>query len=895
MGLTSKTSTNAAPDLPEAGELLGLQALDRSGLAITNEGALVRIIKVRPPNPYMMSQHERAMMAQAFSQIISRLSVDQTLQFYVEARPVPLKAILENSRREVEAWAGPPPMRDRPARDALALSRWRGYAAMEEGMRLHADDQAALELSTYVVVPYRPTSRDARAVLGHLSQLTRRHRFGLGGGADLSRGIEPHRRVVRASQAYTDAIRGDLEALNLPAHILNGEEVFSMLWARFNPTRADRLGRPTAAAAETVGRLDAINNQDEAQRAAAKLRGTICQSGLDFRARDHVVVDQDMEQVIYARSTVESTYWGWLAGAMHTRQPFSLSVFVHGLDRRSERAKLKGQYRRTLQVNRTAAVKGRAPDFDRLAKERETGHLLDAMANQERASIFYMSIYQSVRARGPQADAAALAEAVDYCADQLESASDCTVDRGSFQQHELWPSTLPLGRDVAGRSQKYVTRNVGDSVPLHGTACGSPNGMPFLFSDPGRELMLLDPYDRVHSNSTLVISGESGSGKGVAANTITSRFVDHGGQVFIIDRSGGHYATLAKLKHGGRHISVGAEDSKHYINPYDTSDLANVPGEKISFLISLHEVMLSNGISDLERAQLDAGIRNVYARCAALGETPSEHLLRDELVGRSEEARQEGLLDLAGTIRNLAERLGPFCEDGAYAHIADRATNVPADGPVLVFDTSRCPDGVLGVVIFATLEYITRRVLERRQQYAHLIGKPGAPMFAGRSALVIDEGWKVFEDEELGGYANDLARRARHLGLFLIVMSQLLSDFATQQGRALLRNSRMHLLMAMHPDEVSFVQEVLRLSAEQARTLRGLKTVKGSHAQALWINGTRGSARGTLRLGPIEQWAYTSDEHDAPIREAKIAELDGDVWAAVVELAASGPPLAAAA
>jgi hypothetical protein len=891
----SRNANHTAINLPEAGELLGLQALDRSGLAVTSEGALVRIIKVQPPNPYMMSQQERVMTAQAFNRIISRLGVGQTLQFYVEARPVPLKAILENSRREVEAWAGPPPTRDRPARDALALSRWRGFAAMEEGMRLHADHQAALELSTYVVVPHRPNSRDARALLGQLSQIRRRHRFGLGEAAELTRELAAHRRVVRASQAYTDAIRGDLDAMNLPAQILNGEEVFRMLWGRFNPTRADRLGRPTAAAAETVGRLDAMDNHDEARRVAGKLRGAVCQSGLDFRNRDHVVVDQDMEQVIYARSTVESTYWGWLAGAMHTRQPFTLSVFVHGLDRRTERTKLKGQYRRTLQVNRTAAVKGRAPDFDRLAKERETGHLLDEMANHERASIFYMSLYQSVRGCGPQPDAAVLSEAVDYCAGQLESSSDCTVDRGSFQQHELWPSTLPLGRDVAGRSQKYVTRNVGDSVPLHGTACGSPTGIPFLFSDPGRELMLLHPFDPVHSNNTLLIAGESGSGKGVAANTILSRFVDHGGQVFIIDRSGGHYAMLTDLKHGGRHICVGADDSKHYINPYDTPDLANVPGEKVSFLISLHEVMLSNGVSDLERAQLDAGIRNVYARCAALGETPSERLLRDELLGRSEEARREGLLELAGIIRNLAERLGPFCGDGAYAHIADRATNVPADGPVLVFDTSRCSDGVLGAVLFATLEYVTRRVLERREQYAHLIGRPGAPMFAGRSALLIDEGWKVFENDELGGYANDLARRARHLGLFLVVMSQLLSDFATQQGRALLRNCRMQLLLTGHPDEVAFMQEALRLSAEQARTLRGLKTVKGSHAQALWINGTRGSTRATLRLGPIEQWAFTSDQADVPIREAKIAELDGDVWAAVVELAADGPPLAAAA
>src|SRR3712207_9567042 len=49
------------------------------------------------------------------------------------------------ARREVTAHAGPPPTRDRNAQDALALSRWRLYGAMEDGLRLHADDQRSEE------------------------------------------------------------------------------------------------------------------------------------------------------------------------------------------------------------------------------------------------------------------------------------------------------------------------------------------------------------------------------------------------------------------------------------------------------------------------------------------------------------------------------------------------------------------------------------------------------------------------------------------------------------------------------------------------------------------------------------------------------------------------------
>ena len=51
--------------------------------------------------------------------------------------------------------------------------------------------------------------------------------------------------------------------------------------------------------------------------------------------------------------------------------------------------------------------------------------------------------------------------------------------------------------------------------------------------------------------------------------------------------------------------------------------------------------------------------------------------------------------------------------------------------------------------------------------------------------MLIDEAWHLIRRDETGEYANDLARRARHLGLALIVMSQQLSDFNTDYGKAL--------------------------------------------------------------------------------------------------------------
>ena len=46
-------------ELREAGELLGVEAVDRTGLVVTSEGAFVRIFRVAPVNPLLMSGEER--------------------------------------------------------------------------------------------------------------------------------------------------------------------------------------------------------------------------------------------------------------------------------------------------------------------------------------------------------------------------------------------------------------------------------------------------------------------------------------------------------------------------------------------------------------------------------------------------------------------------------------------------------------------------------------------------------------------------------------------------------------------------------------------------------------------------------------------------------------------
>ena len=285
---------------------------------------------------------------------------------------------------------------------------------------------------------------------------------------------------------------------------------------------------------------------------------------------------------------------------------------------------------------------------------------------------------------------------------------------------------------------------------------------------------------------------------------------------------------------------------------------------------------------------LASGIRAVYGKAAALGGSPTESLLREELRAQAEDAQKADAPEIAATLRNLADQLSEYCGEGTYAYLLDRPTTVPLDSPLVIFDTRTCPESQLQLVMFSIMEYVTGTV--QRHWAAHRADavKPGAPLFLGRSMMLIDEAWHLIRRDETGEYANDLARRARHLGLALIVMSQQLSDFNTDYGKALVRNSAQQLLLAQNPQEIPFIAETVELSEREANELGRLKTVKGRHAQMLWLNGARGHGKVTLRVGPSEYWAFTSDPTEVAIRDETIAKHDGNVWAAINALARRG-------
>lgn len=720
---------------------LGVLEVGEDGLLVRSDGLYVRYLEVEPVNPLVRSEQACEQIADALGGVLGRLQAGQSVQLYVDARPVAVEELVERERAEVQRAAASVEAQARDGadggdvKDGVAEAMRELGAAVEDSLRTHCDAVAAVSMRYVVVAPWRP------------GKLPRR-RSGV-----VRLGEAEHERAMRDSLRHAEGLRRDLEAMRLAVRTLDGTEVRELV-----DSRAPQGQAP------------------------------------DFSPREHLRVGDAVERVSYLAGVPEHTWLGWAMHLMQSPLPYSLSVYVTATDRLRERQAQRRRWKRLRGVNLGTAMRGRAVDPAASEQEQEAQELARDLAVSAGAAIYRVGVY--LRLAEPDGDVEVLAEQAQSVAREAMLVADARMDGGMFAQRVLWEASLPLGGDAAGRTRRYLTRNVGDSWPLASASCGSPEGLPLGYAQPGRTLERLDPFDPEHENHMLIVSGRSGAGKTMTVNVLLIRALARGLRVAVIDRAG-HYQFLTSLIPGAVQVRLGGKGNREAVCPWDVPDPARVEQGKVDFLLALHGLLLGrrdgSGLGDLEENLLGLAIREVYERCSLTGEQARELILQEELYKREASELRVGASDVAAVLRNLALRLNNYVGGGPYAYLADWPTTVAASARMLSFDTRAIPDSRAGAALFAIVEHVTARIERTREEaLAAGVAERG---WEGRHALVIDEAWKLVEQESTGRWFNELSRRSRHLALWLIAISHSLSDFENEYGQALLRNASMRLLL----------------------------------------------------------------------------------------------------
>ena len=844
-----------------ASDLLGVAAIEPDGLLIREDGAYVRYLEVGTVNPLAVEQAEGEQISSAFAQIAARLPDRQSLQLYVQGTTLDVEALLAEETYRCERAAGAAEDAGQPDR-ATAIRRL--GIAQEQSLRKTARAISPLRLRYLVVCPWQPSRRPA---------------LGARRGRALRIRESVHLRAIRDSLRHIEGIRTDLDAMGLSARSLSGGEVLDLLCSRFDPDAQGSGALPASfMQSEVVAPVRVGEDEDEADARTHALSEAICTAEIDLSDRSRIRVGSTLEQVSYVSLAPEQTWLGWLLHMMQSPSPFVLSVHIEATERYRERMAQKRRYKRLYGVNRGVESNGRPLDPDARVREQEAAELVDELATSVGAGIYRVSIYHAISDH----DHERLAELCQATAREVTMASDARVNHGAVR------AAAAVVLDAAARPRCGCPQaQVRQPQRRRHLRAGrdqrrSPGGIPLGYSLPGRTLERIDPFDPAHTNHLMLVYGDHGSGKTMATIILWIRALAQGATGFIIDRAG-HFAFLASLIPGAASVEIGGD--AHAINSWDVEDPAMCHPEKIDYLLALHAQLLgehhaerdSYGLTDLESNLLGLAIAEVYERCALTGEEPRELLLQEELERRYQLERDEGSAGVAEALRNLSMRLNNYVLDGPYAYLTDKPTTILPDAPLIVFDTQSVPEAKAAAVLFVLCEHVKRRIERTRREY--LAGEGPKHAWAGRTILAVDECWKLTERPSTGRWFNEFCRRSRHWATWVIAISQQITDFDTEYGKALLANARMRVSGRQEARELARMRNALSNTEEREAAMAQLRTVPGEYALVYVENGTRGEAIVQVIVAELEYWIATSSPaRDDPVRRLALRQTGDETW-----------------
>jgi hypothetical protein len=191
-----------------------------------------------------------------------------------------------------------------------------------------------------------------------------------------------------------------------------------------------------------------------------------------------------------------------------------------------------------------------------------------------------------------------------------------------------------------------------------------------------------------------------------------------------------------------------------------------------------------------EDAILDKALYDTYG-LRDITEDPATHSNPAPLL-----SDLHGVLSSMVGAESLARRLTKYTE-GTFAGLFNKPTNFELDRGFIVFSIRNLEEALRPLAMYMVLNYIWAQI--RFQMRKRL--------------LLVDEAWILMQYPDSARYLYSLAKRARKYYLGLSIISQDVEDFLTSdEGRAILNNSSMQILLKQSPSAVEKLAEVFHLT-----------------------------------------------------------------------------------
>jgi len=359
-----------------------------------------------------------------------------------------------------------------------------------------------------------------------------------------------------------------------------------------------------------------------------------------------------------------------------------------------------------------------------------------------------------------------------------------------FQMEQGFHSTLPLAEDELQVTKNLDTNSLSTTFPFVSAELTSNKGILYGINRHNNSLILFDRFDLENANQ--VVFAKSGAGKSYCVKLEALRSLMFGTDVIVIDPENEYQALCEAV--GGAFFDFSLNSDKR-INPFDLpkvgqgEDGGTVLRTATTDIKGLVALMVG-GVTPEEDAILDKAIYDTYA-LRDITEDPATHANPTPL-----------LQDLQGVLQNtvgaesLVRRLVKYTE-GTFAGLFNQPTNFQLERGFIVFSIRNLEEALRPLAMYMILNYIWAQIrFEMRKRL-----------------LIVDEAWILMQYPDSARYLYSLAKRARKYFLGLSIISQDVEDFLnSEQGRAILNNSSMQILLKQSPAAVEKLAEIFHLT-----------------------------------------------------------------------------------
>lgn len=584
-------------------------------------------------------------------------------------------------------------------------------------------------------------------------------------------------------------------------------------------SRVNRVVVDTMAARKKIIGIDPVPH--------IKVSHFLAPRGIDLTHYNYIVMDGLYYSFLYIKGNgyPNMVRAGWMSSLINAGEGIDIDVHL----RRENRSKTIDKVAQRIRLNRTKlkSMQDTSTDYEELTNSIQAGYFIKHGIANNNEDLFYISVFVTVSAKTYEELMWRKQQMVDMLKSMDMYVSDCR-----FQQEAALQSVMPflqIAPSLEKKSQRNVlTSGAASTYMFTSFEMSDDTGVLLGINRHNNSLCIVDLFNtKKNKNANLNLLGTSGAGKTFTLQLLALRMRMRGIQCFIIAPIKGHEFRRACNRIGGQFIKI-APGSPHCINimeirhtitpemelidEMDYSEMDSMLARKIQQLMIFFSLLIPD-MTNEEEQMLDEALIKTYADFGITHDNDSLYVDATSSPPKMKPMPilgdlHKNLLDNPMTQR-IAVIVSRFVTGSAQSF--NQQTNVDLSNKYIVLDLSELKGKLLPVGMMIALDYVWDNVKADRTK---------------KKAIMIDEIWQL-----VGASSNKMAaefcltifKTIRGFGGAAVSATQDLSDFFGLEdgkyGRAIVNNSKNKIILNLEPDEARYVQEVLKLTKTEMRSI----------------------------------------------------------------------------